>query len=128
MNKGVKRLLWIYVRISFFPKGDSWTGQENIMTKEEILHLGQLSRIQLTEAEVEKFRSEIDDIITYVSTIDTIVADYKELTKKAGPVHNVFREDEVTNEPGTFTSDIVEAFPVKQGKHLQVKKILTTDE
>ena len=98
------------------------------MTKEEILHLGTLARIKLTDVEAEKLNANIDDILAYVSMLDDIVADYSALTKQVGPVHNVFREDEVTNEPSSHTADLVAEFPDKQGNHLRVKKILSTDE
>lgn len=96
------------------------------MTKEEILHLGTLSRIKLTDAEADKLNTEIDSILEYVSQVNEIVAD-SELTKTVGPVFNVFREDEVTNEPGEYTKDLVEAFPEREGDYLKVKKILNPD-
>ncbi len=96
------------------------------MTKEEILHLGTLSRIKLTDEEAEKLHTEIDSILEYVGQINNIVAKGN-LTKKVGPVFNVFREDEVTNEPGEYTQDLVEAFPKRDGDYLKVKKILNPD-
>lgn len=98
-----------------------------IMTRDEILHLGEMARIKLTDDEVEKFTTEIDGILGYVSTINDIVADYGELTKKVGLVHNVFREDEVTNQPGEYTEALTAAFPEKEGPYLKVKKILSQD-
>lgn len=95
------------------------------MTKEEILHLGTLSRVSLSDEEVAKFNPEIDAILEYVGQVSEIVSDIGE--KTAGVVHNVFREDEVTNEPGAYTSDIVAAFPDKQDNFLKVKKILNPD-
>ncbi len=96
------------------------------MTKDEIKQLGTLSRISLTEAEVEKFQGEIDAILGYVGTINEIVAD-NSLTKAVGPVHNVFREDIVTNESGINTEVITKAFPESEGPYLKVKKILNPD-
>ena len=96
------------------------------MTKEEILHLGTLARIRLSDAEAKQLNAEIDSILEYVGAVNDIVAD-KDLTKTVGPVHNVFREDEITNEPGECTDEIVAAFPDKKDKHLVVKKILNPD-
>lgn len=96
------------------------------MTKEEILHLGTLSRIKLSDQEAEKLHTEIEAILEYVSVVNDIVAE-DDLTKVVGPVHNVFREDEVTNEPGEYTDALIKAFPDKQGQHLKVKKILNSD-
>ena len=97
------------------------------MTKEEILQLGSLSRIRLTDDEAEKLHTEIDSILEYISTVNSIVTE-KDLTKKVGAVYNVFREDEITNEPGSFSEDIIAEFPEKDGNHLKVKKILNTDD
>lgn len=96
------------------------------MTKEEILHLGALSRIKMTEEEVEGFKSEIDSILAYVGAVDRLV-EKGDLSKTPGPISNVFREDSVTNETGSFAPDLVAAFPDKQGSYLKVKKILNPD-
>ena len=96
------------------------------MTKEEILHLATLSRIKMEDSEVLKFKDEIQSILEYVGKVNSIVGD-REVEKTPGAVKNVFREDEVTNEPGSYTKDLVEAFPAKVGSHLKVKKILNPD-
>lgn len=96
------------------------------MTKDEVLHLAALSRIKLTEAEAETFTQEIDAILEYVSAVNEIVAD-SDLTKKVGRVHNVFREDVVTNQPGVYTEKIVDQFPKRDGDYLVVKKILNPE-
>ena len=95
------------------------------MTKEEIKQLGELSRISLTDAEVEKFQGDIDAILGYVSAINEIVAD-SALTKTVGPVHNVFREDEMIPSE-TASEDLIRAFPENEGRYLKVKKILNPD-
>lgn len=96
------------------------------MTKEEILHLGTLSRIRIPENEVETFHREIESILEYVSAVDKLV-DAGDLEKVPGPVHNVFRDDVVTNPSGAYTKDIVDSFPKKRGNYLEVKKILNPD-
>jgi aspartyl-tRNA(Asn)/glutamyl-tRNA(Gln) amidotransferase subunit C len=96
------------------------------MTKEEIKHLGTLSRIKLAEEEVSQLSGEIDSILNYVGQVNEIVADTS-VTKTVGPVHNVLREDTVTNGPGTYSDDLIKAFPEKDGRFLKVKKILNPD-
>lgn len=96
------------------------------MTKEEILHLGRLSRIKMTDEEVVAFKAEIDPILEYVSAVNDLV-DSGDLRKVPGAVHNVFRDDIVSNEPGFYTKDIVAAFPASRDGLLEVKKILDPD-
>ena len=93
------------------------------MTKEEIRNLGSLSRIALSEAEVESFNQEIDSILEYVSVVKNIAAEGNE-TKTLGVRFNVLRSDEITNTPGSFTADILASMPKTDGQFLSVKKIL----
>lgn len=94
------------------------------MQKEDIIHLGNLSRIKLSEAEVETFNQEIEAILEYVSVVKNIASDAMVSDKKVGAVFNVLREDVVTNEPGTFTDVLLEAMPHRDGQYMSVKKIL----
>ena len=96
------------------------------MDKAQIQHLGNLARIKLTDAEVKSLASEIGSILDYVSAIDEVVPGGS-LKKQVGPVSNVFREDEVTNEPGSYTEALLEAMPEREGQYLKVKKILDQD-
>ena len=94
------------------------------MTIEEVQHLARLSRIKLTEAEAQQFTKEIDAIIEYVSQINDIVAKTG-ITKQVGAVHNVFREDVVTNEPGAMSEALMAEMPETKGRFLKVKQILS---
>ncbi len=96
------------------------------MTKEEILHLANLSRIKLSDSEIEKFKGEIESILDYVGQVKDI-ASGAESEPTTGVVYNVFREDEISNEPGSYSEDLIGAFPEKKGNFLKVKKILNPD-
>ena len=93
------------------------------MTHDEITHLGTLSRIALTQTEIANFTDEIDAILTYVSTVNTIVANGT-LTANVGARYNVLRPDIVTEEPGSHTEVLLDALPVRDGQYMSVKKIL----
>lgn len=97
------------------------------MTKEEIQHLGTLARIRLTDAEITAFKTEITSILGYVGSVNEIVADVG-VTKRAGALRNVFRADEVTNEPESYTEALLREMPARDGRYLAVKKILNPDE
>lgn len=43
-----------------------------MVTKEEVRHLGWLSRIELSDDELAKYTSQIEQIIAYLDTLDTI--------------------------------------------------------
>lgn len=96
------------------------------MKKEDILSLARLSRIRLTESEVESFKGEIDSVLEYVSVVNTLTGS-GELTKKPGVRRNIFREDVVTNEADSYTTKLLREAPSVKGRHLSVKKILQAD-
>jgi Asp-tRNA(Asn)/Glu-tRNA(Gln) amidotransferase C subunit len=62
-----------------------------------------------------------------VSEVSELVAEEADATPSVGPVHNVFRIDEVTNEADQYTEDILNEMPAKEGRYMEVKKILQTD-
>jgi aspartyl-tRNA(Asn)/glutamyl-tRNA(Gln) amidotransferase subunit C len=43
-----------------------------MVSKEEIRHLGQLSKLELTDQELEKYQSQIEEIITYLDVLDSL--------------------------------------------------------
>lgn len=97
------------------------------MTKEEILHLGRLSRIALTPTEVDSFQTSIDAILSYVSEVRDIAA--SDTTDPAvGARYNVLRSDEVTHAGGSYTEVLLAAMPKREGRYLSVKKILNQPE
>lgn len=96
------------------------------MEKEDVFHLARLARIQIDDTEAMALKADIESVLAYVGQIDTITADTT-LLKHVGPVHNIFRDDVVTNEGGTYTESILANAPKVNGRHLQVKKILQMD-
>jgi len=98
------------------------------MTKEDILHLGRLSRIALSEAEVDAFTASIDSILEYVSVVQTMAGEHAETGPQVGVRYNVLRPDAITNEPGTAAPELLEAMPKREGRFLVVKKILNPSE
>jgi aspartyl-tRNA(Asn)/glutamyl-tRNA(Gln) amidotransferase subunit C len=91
------------------------------MTDEEIKNLAHLARIDITDTEVQKFRSEIEPILAYVAQIndvqiDDIDPDY--ITK------NVMRPD-IANSADAHEHDLViKNAPDTQDGFYKVPKIL----
>jgi aspartyl-tRNA(Asn)/glutamyl-tRNA(Gln) amidotransferase subunit C len=43
-----------------------------MVSKEQVKHLGWLARIELSDAELDRYTSQIEGIIKYLDTLDTI--------------------------------------------------------
>lgn len=97
------------------------------MNRDDILQLGELSRIALSDELVAELEQELPAIVEYVSAIDTIAADDVDDSPQVGARYNVLREDVVTNEPNQYTDDLLREMSDTHGRHLKVPKILKTD-
>jgi aspartyl-tRNA(Asn)/glutamyl-tRNA(Gln) amidotransferase subunit C len=98
------------------------------MKREDIEHLALLSRISLTEEEMERLPRELSAIVEYVGVVSEIAGSDADAAPQVGVRHNIFRQDEVTNEPDQYTEDILHEMPATEGRFMKVKKILQTDE
>ena len=98
-----------------------------MITQKDILHLADLSRITIAPEETERLQQEINDIVSYVSTIQSLTSDVD--TKQLGVRYNVARPDEVTNEPGSYTKDLLAAAPdTDEQGYVRVQQILDQDQ
>lgn len=97
------------------------------MNKEEVKHLAVLARIELTDSEIDSFASEMSSVLDYVSQIQDIVGSGDEDVKSVGARYNVFRADEITNQPDQYTDSLLAAMPKTEGRFMVVKKILNPD-
>lgn len=97
------------------------------MTHEEVQKLAALARIELSADEVKSFTTEMSSVLDYVSQIQDIVGNTNAAEKSVGARFNIFRPDEVTNEPDEYTDSLISSMPNSSGRFMVVKKILKTD-
>lgn len=98
------------------------------MKRADIEHLATLARIRLTEDELSALETDLSSIVAYVSAVQALAGDEVDQTPQVGARHNVFRGDEITNEPDEHTKAILAEMPHTEGRFLKVKKILQMDE
>ena len=65
------------------------------ITTELIDHISQLSRLRLPEEEKTKMAGDLEDILAYMDTLNTLDTSGVEPLSHVFPVKNVLREDEV---------------------------------
>lgn len=98
------------------------------MKREDIQHLATLSRLELTEVELQALPAELSSIMTYVSVISNLASNDADTTPAVGARHNIFRTDVVTNKADEYTADLLAEMPHTDGRYLKVKKILGATE
>jgi aspartyl-tRNA(Asn)/glutamyl-tRNA(Gln) amidotransferase subunit C len=92
-----------------------------MISKEDIKKLANLARIEISETEAEKLTPEIDSILGYVGQIKDAVGDIK---KEVPRLHNIMRDDIVTNTENQYTEKLLNNVPSKESGFVKVKKIL----
>lgn len=64
------------------------------ITKDEILHVADLARLDLDEASIDKFAGQIGTILDYVDKLNEVDTEGIRPTSHAISLTNAFREDE----------------------------------
>lgn len=65
------------------------------VSKEEILHIANLARLNLEEDEIEKYRENLQDILNFANVVNNAPVEGLDVTIGANEEKNVFRKDEI---------------------------------
>ena len=65
------------------------------ITRDEVLHVARLARLELSDTEIERMREQLDAILTYIDRLKALDVTGVEPTSHAVPLVNVMRDDEV---------------------------------
>ena len=65
------------------------------VSKEEILHIANLARLNLEENEIEKYIDNLEDILNFANIVNNAPTEGLDVTIGANEAKNVFRKDEV---------------------------------
>lgn len=68
------------------------------LTKKQVLHVAELSNLELTDAEIEKFTPQLDKIIEFVGALEEVNTDNVSPTVQTTGLTNVLREDKIIAE------------------------------
>lgn len=90
------------------------------ITPELIKYLESLARITLTEDEEKKVGKELQDILTYIDTLNELDTTGVEAMSHSFPITNVLRKDEV--KPSMSSDEIVANAPESQDGAFVVPK------
>jgi aspartyl-tRNA(Asn)/glutamyl-tRNA(Gln) amidotransferase subunit C len=93
------------------------------LSREDILKLARLSRLQLTDEEIERYTDEIGVILTYVEQLKKIDLADIEPTHQVTGLTNVMRPD-VDSGYGVDAADLLKNTPATEDGHIKVKRML----
>ena len=71
------------------------------ISKDEIIHIAKLSDLNLSEEEIERYKTDLNDILEFATIINNVDTSDVDITIGANAKSNCFRKDEVVNFPNT---------------------------
>ncbi len=92
------------------------------LTPDLVRHLASLARIQVTDAEVDRFAEQLSLIVESVAAVNNAVAGDVPATSHPIPMANVFREDVV--EPSLTQAQALSGAPDSDQGRFRVAAIL----
>ena len=92
------------------------------ITKEDVLYVAELARINLSDADIDKFADQIGDILDYVDQLKQVPTEGVVGTSHAISLTNAFRDDEVS-EPADSDRALDNA-PEREDGYFVVPKVI----
>jgi len=68
------------------------------VSKEDVKHIANLSKLNLTDEELEKYTTQLSDIVSFANELSNINVEGVKPTAHILDIKNVFRKDEIINE------------------------------
>ena len=96
------------------------------ITRDEIAHLANLARIDLTDAELDHLAPQLSVILESVASISGAAGDEVPPTSHALPLTNVFRDDVVV--PGLTPEQALSGAPEQEQQRFAVPRILGDEQ
>lgn len=93
------------------------------LSREEVLKLAKLSRLRLSDEEIDQFGAEISEILEYVEQLGKVDTTGLKPTSQVTGLVNVTRPDEEINYQAK-PSDLLKNAPAVEKKQFKVKRVL----
>ena len=92
------------------------------ISREEVAHLARLSRLAVTDQELDVFAGQLDVILQSVARVGEVAAADIPPTSHSVPLTNVFRDDVVV--PGLTQDEALSGAPDAEDGRFRVPRIL----
>ncbi|HJP96252.1 MAG TPA: Asp-tRNA(Asn)/Glu-tRNA(Gln) amidotransferase subunit GatC [Candidatus Saccharimonadales bacterium] len=93
------------------------------LTRDDVLKLARLSRLALTDEEVDEFLQELSSVLQYVEQLKDVDVAGLAPTSQVTGLTNVMRDDTV-QDYGIVRDDLLRLAPATQDDQLKVKRMI----
>ena len=104
----------------------SGTPARPTITRDEVSHLADLARIDLSDAELDHLAPQLAVILESIASIQGVAGDDVPPTSHALPLTNVFRDDVVR--PGLTAEEALSGAPEVEQQRFKVPRILGDEQ
>ena len=93
------------------------------LTKEDVLKVAKLARIELTDAEVEKFQKQLSGVLGYIEQLQEVDTEDVVPTAQVTGLENVARPDVVMDCPDDERQAAIAQAPQRAGNLIKVTSV-----
>lgn len=93
------------------------------LTREDVIKIAKLSRLSLTDEEIDRSVVEIGAILEYVEVLQQVDTEGLEPTYQVTSLQNVMRPDEILDY-GTTPNVLLKNAPQTEADHFKVKRMI----
>lgn len=95
------------------------------ISREHILKLASLSKLQLTEEDIKRYQRELSAILDYVERLESVDTDGFEPTYQVSGLRNQFRRDAINIDTVSYTAeDLMAIVPHTKDGYIQVGRMI----
>jgi aspartyl-tRNA(Asn)/glutamyl-tRNA(Gln) amidotransferase subunit C len=92
------------------------------LSREEVMHITRLARVGATEADVDKFRDQLSNILENFEILQQVDTKDVPPTAQSIELRSIMAEDEVT--PSLSQGEVLANAPHKEGEFFKVRAVL----
>ena len=92
------------------------------VSKEEILHIANLARLDLNENEVDKYIENLQDILNFANIVNNAPVEGLDITIGANEAKNIFRKDEIKR--FVDTESLLQNAETKEQNMFKIPKVI----
>ena len=93
------------------------------LTRDDVLKLAQLARLELSDAEIEEYATELSEILQYVEHLQSVDIEGLEPTNQITGLTNVTRGDEI-KDYGYEPADLLNNLPSAEDNQIKTKMMI----
>jgi len=94
------------------------------LSKQQIQHIANLARLDLSEKELETYGSQLSDVLNYINQLQEVDVTNIEPTAQVTGLENVLRQDEVEEWNEKEVQAALEQAPELEDGQVKVKRVL----